>query len=547
MDAIKKLAFNFGDKILLGLFLCWALYQIAISISEMGGTPGPIEEAEEAIEYVNKSNPPAPEATEYELIEDFKDEKAWTLKEFDPQRESLYYVRRKVDKSVKQVEYIEKLNNHEHDFVYLTDGSGVQRCVFPGCQQLIDAEAEMIGVASDFKAEEVTVMTVKLAWNEPKEINKVKLNYFLLERKKEGEEEWTAIEDEKGEPLKIGHRYSQAMPVFEDALPELHGGGAPGVPGGFPGGFPDGVPPGEFFPGEFFPEEFGFPGGGFPGEVPQPKTAPKAKEDDSTTNRRNVNAGSRKVELGEAGSAEAQFSYLDYNLDPNKKYLYRIRSFGLSANLMEIKSAWSEPLEVKTELDKSMRFVKYIPGLRDKNGKLVKKPDGTFVSPDKIYVAVSQLFNPPWSPQRYFIEYEHKGIVPGVEGSDGIGREVSNYNVLTAEGHPVYFDGVNKFLYVNSSITEAQVEQELKANSKIWKRYRVKRDFTLPWKVVDIVEEVKEEEEVKETFDATGRKKEEVEIIKTYHYFAELVNRVTKETDRIELERDNPQVRILKY
>lgn len=544
MEAIKKLAFNFGDKILLGLFLCWSLYQIAISISEMGGTPKPIDEAEKAIEYVEKSNPPAPDATEYELIEDFKDGKVWVLDEFSPQRESLYYVRRKVDRSVKQRAFMELKDSHECHFVYLPDGSGVQRCIFQGCAKLIDAKAEMIGLASDFKIEEVTVMTVKLSWNEPTDFNKVKLNYFLLERKKEGEEEWSLIKNDQDEPLKIGLRYSQEMPVFEDAIPELQGGPG-GVPGGFPTGFPGDIPPGEFFPGEFFPEEFGFPGA-FPGEVPQ-QPKPKAAEPEGSSNRRNVNAGSRKVELGEGVKTDAQFSYLDYNLDPNKTYEYRIKSVGLSANLMEIESAWSEPLVAKTEQDKSMRFVKYIPGLRDKDGKLIKKPDGSYVSPDKVYIAVSQLFNPPWSPQRYFIEYEHKGIIPGVEGSDGVGREVSNYNVLTADGNPVYWDDVNKFLYVHSTITEAQVEQELKTNSKLWKRYRVKRDFTLPWKVVDVTEEVKEEEVVKETFDAAGRPVEKVEVIKTYHYFAELINRVTKETDRLELERDNPQVRILKF
>jgi metal-sulfur cluster biosynthetic enzyme len=334
------------------------------------------------------------------------------------------------------------------------------------------------------------------------------------------------------------------MPVFEDAIPELKGG-APGAPGGFPTGFPGDVPPGEFFPGEFFPEEFGFPGGGFPGDVQEPKPAPK--ETDAKSGRRSVNAGSRKVDMGEGVKTDAQFTYLDFNLDPNKTYSYRIKSFGLSANLIEIESAWSEPLVAKTEQDKSMRFVKYIPGLRNKEGKLIKKSDGTYVSPDKAYIAVSQLFDPPWSPQRYFIEYEHKGIIPGVEGSDGIGREVANYNVLTADGNPVYFDGVNKFLYVHSTINESQVEQELKANPKVWKRYRIERDFTLAWKVVSITEEIKEEEVVKEAFDAAGRPVEKVEVNKTYHYYAELVNRVTKETDRIELERDNPKVRILKF
>ena len=168
--------------------------------------------------------------------------------------------------------------------------------------------------------------------------------------------------------------------------------------------------------------------------------------------------------------------------------------------------------------------------------------------PIEVYVTVTKLFDPPWSPQRYFIEYEHKGIVPGQEGSDGVGKEVSSFNLFTESGSPVYIDRKGeKFLYVHKEVSEQQVKAELDANPKDWKRYRVRQDFTLPWKVAEVREEVKEEELIKKKFDATGKEVEKVEVKKTYHYFLEMVNRVTKEKDSIELERDNPEIRLLKF
>lgn len=544
MDGLKKLAFTWGDKVLLILFLGWALVEIALALSEMGGTPVVIDDAKAAIERVEASSPPPPEGKDYKLREAFDEERSWTLDAQELSRESLYFERRTVDKSEKQKAYAKLLGTHEHEFVLSPDGTGAKLCIFPGCREAVAEPDVLIGLPVDFKLVEATIMTVELSWNNPVDYIKSRLTHFILEKKKEGDKEWEAILDEEGEPLKIGLKFTQSQPMFEGDAPELLG---------VPPEMLKGAGPEGFFPGDFFPGEFGgeFEGAfGFPPEMMEPKKAAPKKRVAVKRPERSTTSSMRDEGDDSIVREETDFTYLDYNLDPNTTYMYRIKAYGLSLkDMAEIESeGWAKEVVARTKEDKNVRFTKYIPGLRNKKGELVKKADGSFVSPDKVYVSVSKLFDPPWSPQRYFIEYEHKGIIPGLEGSDGVGKEVSAFSLFTEAGHPVYIDRKDEnFLYVHSEVSEEQVKAELDANKKNWKRYRVKQDFTLPWKVSVVREEVKEEKIVKDAFGPTGKKIEKVEVNKTYHYFLDMVNRVTKEKESVELERDNPQIRILKF
>jgi len=544
MEAIKKLAFAWGDKVVLGLFVLWTLFEMAIALSEMGGTPTLLLDAEKIRVAVEQSNPVAPEPRSYDFSKKFDQQNAWDLKDHPQQRKSLYFVDRVVNKSEKQEQYVKKLKDHKHHFIDSLDGSGGKVCVFPGCDGVIQPPDELIALPVNFKVVEAGVMKIELSWDEPTDNIKARLAHFELQKKKGDEKEWQTILAEDGTPLKIGLQFTQSEPVFEGMIPELKG-----LPN-MSNGLNNGLPPEAFFKGEFFPEEFGFEGFGFPPPPNAIPTKPKVKVAPKQTVKTTKVEGDKKGEVVEEEKEKAQFTYLDFNLDPNTKYSYRIKSFGISGVDMKLIESpeWSEVLEAKTKEDKSVRFTKYIPGLRDKNGQLVKKPDGSVVSPDKVYVTVSKLFTPPWTPQRYFIEYEHKGIIPGIDGSDGIGKEVTNYDLKTEDGYEVYINTrESSFLYAYPpKITEEQVKVELE-NNKVWKRFRVTQDFSLPWRAIGVDEEIKKEEVVKSSIDATGKKVEKIEINETYHYFLNMVNRVTQEKDRVELERDNPNVRILKY
>ena len=99
------------------------------------------------------------------------------------------------------------------------------------------------------------------------------------------------------------------------------------------------LPPGEFFPEEFFGGEFGFPGG-FPGagfeeevnpEVLREIAAAKKREADSFEKRRKIyNLKYDTAKDDSIEREESDFTYLDYNLDPNTTYMYRVKSYGVT-------------------------------------------------------------------------------------------------------------------------------------------------------------------------------------------------------------------------
>jgi hypothetical protein len=186
--------------------------------------------------------------------------------------------------------------------------------------------------------------------------------------------------------------------------------------------------------------------------------------------------------------------------------------------------------------------------LRNKKGELLKKKDGSFVSPDKVYVKISNLFTPPWSPVRYFVSYEHKNILPGLEGKNRLGKEERYFPVLTEDGTPVYIDGRKEnFLYVSEERSAEEVKTIKESGEVKWKPYKIRKDFTTEWLAVKVEEEVVEEIVVHTKFNAFGKKEKTETPVKKYRYFLTIKNEKNQVENRLELERDDHSARLMRY
>lgn len=496
-----KLLVKFGDKVLFGIIVLWVLVSLFSVIQMLLEEPEVSDKIASAIEKAKTiSPPPKVEDLEVDVVEKVEEDLGWPLGELEQKRPSLRFRRDIINPSELQDEYVKLLEEHTHTFFGKGDGSGDKHCVFPGCPEEEKAPPVYLGAPSEFKVDEVTVMTISLSWKGPVDFKDAKLKHCILQRGQKneaGDIQWSDVLDEEGELRIILPTYGEDEGVVASAGD------------------------GEAASGFLLP------------------TVVEEKEEDKEEN--------------DAKEKVAHFRFLDFNLDPGTEYIYRTKAIGVSVRdggeAVE-GIVWTKPLVAGTEEDQGMGFIRLIPGIRDREGNLKTRADGSYVSPDKAYVRVTKLFDPPWSPQRFFIHYEHRNIIPKDEKENRIGEEVRRFKVKTEDGNNVYIDRRKEnFLYVNESRTADDVKAMVEREKGNWKIYTILQDFSTPWVAVSIEEKIVEEKDVVTRYDNQGRALTVSNTGKKYRYFLNIENSDSKEKRRLELERDMSKLtsRILNY
>jgi hypothetical protein len=496
-----KLFVKFGDKILSGLILFWVLWQMALGLSALKNEPEIVSQVKNAEALALNANPaPQVPAVESKLSAAIAQNRRWDFA-FELTRPSVNYMAQKVDVTVLQKEYESKKTAHVCEMVESPVGDGTQVCIFPGCAKIVAQKEVYIGTPRDLACEEVSVMTAELTWKGVSELRDVTPSYCLVQRRLTNygnDSPWITVLDETGARKKVIGKFPHET-LAESEQP------ANALPSGFQ--LPVGVI----------------------AITPKDETVVKGPQEDEST----------KV-----------FRFLDYNLEPKTSYSYRVKAVGLSVrDASEVESVnWTEPLIVETKEDQGVGFVRFIPGLRDKEGQLRKKSDGSFISPDKAYVRITKLFNPPWSPIRYFIHYEHRNVVPGEENLASLGKKVHNYPITTSDGSPVYIDAKKEnFLHVSETLSLDALTKQVESEKDNWKPYYMEVDFTTDWKALKVEEDVVEDKLVKSKYNSKGEVENKEEIIKKYRYFLVVENLETHSKMRLELERDDLTKRLLSY
>jgi hypothetical protein len=238
------------------------------------------------------------------------------------------------------------------------------------------------------------------------------------------------------------------------------------------------------------------------------------------------------------------FQFYDFNLKAGAKYEYRVKAVGTELKTNEeVEGDWSETLMAMTKEDKGISFDKYVPGLRDKKGKLVEK-DGKIISPDKVYVMISKQFTPPWSPKKYFINYSLRSVIPSK-----IGRVVKNYRIKTEEGQTVYKDYKQNFMYVGGGKPSGgeYSPTDIKNRDKKWKEYKISRDFNTDWFADKVDEVVEVQNIVQQVPGPDGELIQKTVEKKKYRYFLVVTDQKTKTKEKFELKRTSYDKSLLKH
>lgn len=479
-----KLLVRLGDKVIAGLILLMVLYQLVLGLQRWMAEPDLTESVKSAIQKSQKANPnPKIKELDFTLYTELQEKIRWDENLIgDAEREDLRYKMVEINTSVLQEEYLDKLKNHEHLHVEITNGEGKKHCVFPGCADNIAPPPVYIGQPVEVELGEVGVMSIEFTWKEPKEFKDAKIQYCVVQRAaveegaKDEDLKWSDVVDEEGVPKKI---YGSESSIASE---------------------------------------------------------PEAGESDFVLPEDVAVVEEVKVE-----EEVKSYHFLDFNLDPSTEYAYRVRALGTSVRQDEemVEGMWSRALRATTKVDQGVGFTRYIPGLRGPDGEFKKGANGEPISLDKVYVRIRKLFDPPWSNQRYFVEFEHRNIIPGKEGQDAIGKVDARYRVKTEDENTVYIDRRKEnFLFVGGERTAAAVDAELKSNPKNWKEYRLSQDFTTHWVAVEVIEDVVEEMEKTTRYDAKGEARVVTTEEKKYRYFLVLKDTKTGSLERLELERD---------
>ena len=496
---------KYGDKVLCALIVIWAISKIIVGLTSLNSEQ-PIEAQVQKSQQMALTSAPKPliAPIPMDMKSKILQDQQWTFQD-NRRRSSLNFLVQKVDVNVLQKDYVAKLSSHVCEMHDSPLGDGTKACLFPGCPKKEAQEEVYIGLPGTPKCIDTSAMTVELTWEGATDLKDVTPMYCIVQRKitSGGNSEaipWSTILDTDGSPKKIiGKSPSELTEQGNEASSAL--------PSGFQ--LPVGVL------------------ANTPSETSISKNTPDKLDD-----------------------IKRVYHFLDYNLDPKTKYSYRIKAVGVSKrNLTIIEGAnWTDPIEVITKEDQGVGFVRFIPGLRNKEGQLVKKADGSIVSPDKVYVRLTKLFNPPWSPVRYFINYEQRNVSIGQEGQDFIGRVVSNYTISSADGSPVYIDAKKEnFLYVSESLSLDAMKLQVENNKDKWKPYLMEVDFSTRWKALRVDEEIVDDKIIKTKYNAKGQVENIEESIKKYRYFLVLENLENKSNLRLELEREDLTKRLLSY
>jgi hypothetical protein len=493
----KKLLVKFGDKVLCVLVLGWVIFQAIGAIAAWQGGSDIQVEIHRDLEVAKKASPvPVIEPLVLEYVKRYERSIEWSFS-FDQSSPSVHYRRDQVDVNVLQEKYDEKWVSHDHNLHDIE--SGGKACVFPGCTFTEKPPEIYLGLSEDLKVEEATVMTVKISWSGVIDLQDADPKYCVVQKAVKGKDGvlslWADVLDEDGVVLRV---YGRSEGEEDTQASE----GQAAIPAGF--------------------------------QLPGMASPVVTKDVDAEV----VAAGPKT------------FSYLDFNLDPSTEYMYRVKSIGLSLRDGKVIEGlnWTKPVAAMTERDQGLRFTRYIPGLRDEDGQLKKRKDGSVVSMDKVYVKVSKLFNPPWSPMRYFISYEHRNIIPGESSSWAVGKMERRYSVPTETEEPVYIDAKKEnFLFPTEGKDLASIKLEMESSTTKWRKYQVQMDFSTEWLAKDVVEEVEEEVVVTTRYNAMGKEETVEEPIKKYRYFLLIESKDTKAEVRLELERDDLETRILRY
>ena len=493
----KKLLVKFGDKVACALILAWVTFQVIGALGAWKGESEIETQIQRDLEVAKKAAP-APEIEPLALtyVKDYESSTAWPFS-FDSSVPSVHYRRDKVDVNVLQEKYESLLADHGEHLLHEVE-SGGKACVFPGCPYLEKAPDVFLGVPEELKLDEATVMTVKISWLGVKALRDAELKYCVVQKRKKGKDDvfspWAEVLHEDGAVLKV---YGRTGGSQEDAESQDN----PAIPAGF--------------------------------QLPGMN-----------------NVALERVEEEVIAVGPKSFSFLDFNLDPSTEYQYRVKGMGVSLRDGTVVEGldWTKPVTATTGEDQGLRFTRFVPGLRAKDGQLQKKSDGSIVSPDKVYVTISKLFTPPWSPVRYFISYEHRNIIPGDPSSWAVGKLERRFSVSTENGEPVYIDSKKEnFLYPTKEKDLAAVKLEMESSSTKWLSYKVQMDFSTEWLAKEVVEEIEEEVVVTTKYNAKGKEESVEEPIKKYRYFLVVENKDTKAVVRLELERDDLETRLLRY
>jgi len=494
MSNLKKNLIIHGDKILCGLFLLYAIWEIICSILQLSIAPEVVSKADEAVRVVDKYKAPAPPVVVKEWVKSNQVLNQWELGENKDQR-SIFYKIDKIDVDLKNRQYNKMLSDHRdagHVMFLLPGEDGKKKCIFPGCPHSEDPPKVFVGLCEDFRVEETSVMTILLKWEQPTVIKRATVNYCLLEKRMPSKDkEWQSVKDKDGETLKIYGAQKNAINNIENGTGNDE---------------------------QVALEE----GGGFMGLL---------------NNDPVENSG---LTEGVVSQEPLSFSYYDFNLKAGEKYEYRVKVMALDIKSKEIvEGAWSPNLVAVTQEDKGITFERYIPGLRDKKGEFKKDRDGKITSPDKVYIMISKQYSSPWSTKKYFIYHKQRIDVPG-----SIGGNVSNYRIKTELGESVYYDTksrVRKFMYIGGPKLDGSVYSDADIKSrdkKKWKDYKIKRDFNTDW-YCENVEEVVEVLKVIEQYPGDdGEMKSRTIEKKKYRYFLNVNDKKTKKKETFELKRD---------
>ena len=497
-----KILIKFGDKALCGLVVLWVIWQVVVGLAAINNDPAVAVQVKKSQQTAISSNPsPVVDSASSNIHEKILQNLQW---KFDAatRRPSLSFVTQKVDVNILQKEYDAKLVSHVCEMVDNPSVAGGKACLFPGCEKQVLQPDVSIGCPGALKCLDVSAMTVELTWEGVADLKEVTPMYCVVQRKimSSGNGEsmpWVTIVESDGSPKKVIGR-------LPGDLADPASVASSTLPSGFQ--LPVGV----------------------------------VGNADSTVAKTVV----EKVE------DKPVYRFLDYNLEPNTSYSYRVKAVGMSKrdNTIVDGLVWTAPIVVRTKEDQGVGFVRFIPGLRNKEGQLVKKADGSIVSPDKVYVRVTKLFTPPWSPVRYFINYEHRNIALGQEGQDRIGRIVNNYAIVSSDGSPVYIDSKKeKFLSVSPTLSLDALKQQVELNKDNWKPYLMEVNFSTSWKALRVEEEIISDKIMKTKYNAKGQIENVEESIKKYRYFLILENLETKSNLRLELEREDLTKRLLSY
>lgn len=503
---LNKSIVLYGDKALCLLLLLFMFYSVVFDVIKLSTEPEEVGKVKDALSVVGKFNAPAPKLPEFNYDSLMGNVLEWDF-EMEAPRRSIFYKEEEVDFDFIDREYKDKLKNHECSeelYVLLPDGDGEKQCVFPGCKKQTSPPKVYIGKVQDLSVLEETIMTVSIQWKEPSVKIKTRMNYCLLQKRVEGDKNWSFVLDDDGEPLKV---FGETQGSLDSEKPFNE-------------------------QGEVSLKQKGVSGGGF--------ILPKAAKKRSgfqlpTVTKKAIKAAPGKVDVGDdlEASEPLIFRYYDFNLKANSEYHYRVKAMGLNET-EPIEGEWSSNLIAKTKEDKGIVFTHYIPGIRGKDGEIKKDKKGNVISGDKVRVLISKQFSPPWASQKYFVKYSFYSPVPAK-----VGKNVFRFTIKTEEGSSVYKDFKNNFMFVGYEKVDGSTytEQDIKErDKKRWKPYKISKDFTTDWYIEGVEEKVEVKKVVKQVLK-NDKYVDETEESKQYRYFLNVVDKKTGLKEKLELMR----------